>query len=88
MSRFETLNHVRMEGCSVDNIFCPGAVFNAPLDEESPQPSQERSEIKQFYRFHYTFLVFYAKVQASLFGSVGKDFVYHACGHEFESRLK
>jgi len=21
-------------------------------------------------------------------GSVGKDFVYHACGHEFESRLK
>jgi len=24
----------------------------------------------------------------SLCGSVGKDFVYHACGHEFESRLK
>jgi len=23
-----------------------------------------------------------------LCGSVGKDFVYHACGHEFESRLK
>jgi len=21
-------------------------------------------------------------------GSVGKDFVNHACGHEFESRLK
>jgi len=32
-----------------------------------------------------------AKVQesrVSLCGSVGKDFVYHACGHEFESRLK
>jgi len=25
---------------------------------------------------------------ASLCGSVGKDFFYHACGHEFESRLK
>jgi len=27
---------------------------------------------------------------ASLCGSVGvgKDFVYHACGHEFESRLR
>jgi len=25
---------------------------------------------------------------ASLCGSVGKDFVYHVCGHEFESRLK
>jgi len=24
----------------------------------------------------------------SLCGLVGKDFVYHACGHEFESRLK
>jgi len=27
-------------------------------------------------------------VTDSLCGSVGKDFVYHACGHEFESRLK
>jgi len=27
-------------------------------------------------------------VIASLCGLVGKDFVYHACGHEFESRLK
>jgi len=27
-------------------------------------------------------------LQASLYGAVGKDFVYHACGHEFESRLK
>jgi len=25
---------------------------------------------------------------ASSCGPVGKDFVYHACGHEFESRLK
>jgi len=25
---------------------------------------------------------------ASLCGSVGKDFVYHACGHEFESRME
>jgi len=25
---------------------------------------------------------------ASLCGSVGKDFVYHACGHEFETRLE
>jgi len=25
---------------------------------------------------------------ASLCGSVGKEFVYHASGHEFESRLK
>jgi len=25
---------------------------------------------------------------ASLWGSVGKDFVYHACGHGFESQLK
>jgi len=24
----------------------------------------------------------------TLCGSVGKEFVYHACGHEFESRLK
>jgi len=27
-------------------------------------------------------------ILASLNGSVGKDLVYHACGHEFESRLK
>jgi len=28
-------------------------------------------------------------LSTSLCGSVGKDFVYyHACGHEFESRLK
>jgi len=27
------------------------------------------------------------KVHASLCGSVGLDFIYHACGHEFESRL-
>jgi len=26
--------------------------------------------------------------EASLCGTVGKDFVYHASGHEFESRLK
>jgi len=24
---------------------------------------------------------------ASLCGSVGNDFVYHKCGHEFDSRL-
>jgi len=27
-------------------------------------------------------------VLASLCGSVGEDFVYHACGHEFKSRVK
>jgi len=26
-------------------------------------------------------------LQASLWGSVVKDFVYHACGHEFDPRL-
>jgi len=26
--------------------------------------------------------------QEVLCGLVGKDFAYHACGHEFESRLK
>jgi len=33
---------------------------------------------------------FYVKIlgKYSLYGTVGKDFVYHACGHEFESRLK
>jgi len=25
-------------------------------------------------------------ILASLCGSIGKDLVYHACGHEFESR--
>jgi len=27
-------------------------------------------------------------LQKRIRGAVGKDFVYHACGHEFESRLK
>jgi len=28
------------------------------------------------------------RLMDSLCGSVDKDFIYHACGHEFESRLK
>jgi len=31
--------------------------------------------------------VFVYGLRASLCGSVGKDFVYHAFGHEFKSRL-
>jgi len=27
-------------------------------------------------------------IDYSLCDTVGKDFVYHACGHEFESRLQ
>jgi len=34
------------------------------------------------------YLYKYKLHNASLCGLVGKDFVYHACGHEFESRLK
>jgi len=32
-------------------------------------------------------LLSYVDIPIRLCGSVGKDFLYHACGHEFESRL-
>jgi len=42
---------------------------------------------------HYRAVVFSFSIRSACLtylysGSVGKDFVYHACGHEFESRLK
>jgi len=50
---------------------------------------QIRTQLKMLYEaFHENLEITTGFNKQKKGGSVGKDFVYHACGHEFESRLK